>query len=243
METYPSGYELMAHRNLLTFCGQPLKQEQRELICQCASDYSELSLEELAATLCEWMEWYRPSGHLKTRECRELLQELQTHGVISLPPLRTGRPRGAMRAIAHTAQSEPHAAIKENLATLQPVNLRRVAQKADQKLWRELIDRYHYLGYRTAYGASVRYRIETEHQQPILLGCLQFSSPAWRMNARDHWIGWDENCRKANLPRIINNSRFLILPWVHVPNLASHVLALASHIRANVCQWLCEMPK
>ena len=94
-------------------------------------------------------------------------------------------------------------------------------------MWRELVDRYHYLGHRTAYGASLRYLIETPHREPAVLGCLQFSSAAWRMKAWDRWIGWDEACRQVNLPHLINNSCFLLLPWVRVPNLASHVLALA----------------
>lgn len=213
--------------DLPTFCGQPLKGAHLDMIRDCVSSYPDLSREELAATLCEWMHWYRANGRLKTRECRDLLQQLQTQGLISLPALRAGRPRGAATTIAHTAQGEPQTPIPDTLTDLQPIRLRRIEQSADQKEWRELIDRYHYLGYRTAFGASLRYLIETPHRQPAVLGCLQFSSAAWRMKARDHWIGWDEDGRKANLPRIINNSRFLLLPWVQVPNLASHVLALA----------------
>ena len=214
-------------QGLPTFCGQPLAASQLDLIRDCVSSYPGLSWEELAATLCEWMDWCRPNGRLKTRECRDLLQQLQTQGLICLPALRAGRPRGAATRIVHTTQGESHAPVQETLASLQPIRLRRIEQSTEGQQWRELMDRYHYLGYRTAFGASLRYLIETPHRQPAVLGCLQFSSAAWRMKARDHWIGWDEDCRKANLPRLINNSRFLLLPWVRVPNLASHVLALA----------------
>jgi hypothetical protein len=100
-------------------------------------------------------------------------------------------------------------------------------QPDEQRGWRELVGRYHYLGYRTAYGAALRYLIEASGPQPSVLGCLQFSSPAWRIKARDRWIGWDEVNRKQHLPRLLNNSRFLILPWVRIPHLASHVLALS----------------
>jgi len=215
------------NKDLPSFCGQPLKAAQLDLIRDCVSSYPGLSREELAATLCEWMAWCRPNGRLKTRECRDLLQQLQNQGLISLPALRAGRPRGTTTTIAHTTQEESHAPAQETLAALQPIRLRRVEQPDERRQWRELIDRYHYLGHRTAFGASVRYLIETPHRQPETLGCLQFSSAAWRMKARDHWIGWDEDGRKANLPRLINNSRFLILPWIQIPNLASHVLALA----------------
>ena len=220
---------------LPSFCGQPLEVEQLELIRRCVSSYPALSREELAATLCEWLDWSRPNGRLKTRECRELLVQLQEQGLITLPALRAGRPRGAATAIEHTAQGEPQAPVQENLADLQPIRLRRVELSTELHQWRELIDRYHYLGYRTAYGASLRYLIETPHRQNVVLGCLQFSSPAWRIKARDRWIGWDEAHRKANLLRLINNSRFLLLPWVRVPNLASHVLALA--LRAVIRDW------
>jgi len=216
------------NKDLPSFCGQPLKAAQLDLIRDCVSSYPDLSREELAATLCEWMNWCRPNGRLKTRECRDLLQQLQNQGLISLPELRAGRPQGRTTAIAHTTQTEPQPRVQGSLADLQPIRLRRVKQTADQQLWRELIDRYHYLGHRTAFGASVRYLIETPHRQHAVLGCLQFSSAAWRIKARDLWIGWDEDDRKANLPRIINNSRFLLLPWVQIPNLASHVLALAA---------------
>lgn len=213
--------------NPAVFCGQSLDAAQLELIRQCVTDYPHLSREELSATLCEWMDWRRPSGGLKTRECRDLLQHLQARELLTLPALRTGRPRGATTAIPHTAQGAPCAPIHEGLADLQPIRLRPVEQPDEQRLWRELIGRYHYLGHRTAYGASLRYLIETPHRQPAVLGCLQFSSATWRMKARDNWIGWNDDTRRANLPRLINNSRFLLLPWVQVPNLASHVLALA----------------
>lgn len=218
-----------------TFCGQPLAAPQLDLIRRCVASYPGLSREELAATLCEWLDWSRPNGRLKTRECRDLLQRLRALGLITLPARRAGRPRGAATTIMHTAQGEPQAPVHEDLARLQPIGLRRVQHAAEQHQWRELIDRYHYLGYRTAYGASLRYLIETPHRQPAVLGCLQFSSPAWRMQARDRWIGWDETGRQANLPHLISNSRFLLLPWVRVPNLASHVLALA--LRAVTRDW------
>jgi hypothetical protein len=89
------------------------------------------------------------------------------------------------------------------------------------------VDRYHYLGYRIPFGAQLQYFIQSGIDQANL-GCLQFSSPAWRMAARDHWIGWNDAQRLRNLQKIISNSRFLIFPWVRVKNLASSVLSLAA---------------
>lgn len=212
---------------LLTFCGQPVSRTQLELISQCVARYPGLSREELAATVCEWLDWRRANGGLKTRECRDLLQKLQEQTLLELPALRAGRPRGAATQTTHTQQGNAKVPHHCSLSAVQPIQLKRVEQPAEQRFWRELVARYHYLGYRTAYGASLRYLIKASSPQDDILGCLQFSSPAWRIKARDRWIGWNDVRREQCLPRLINNSRFLILPWVRIPNLASHVLALS----------------
>ncbi len=220
---------------LPTFCGTPLTPADLALIRACVARFARLSRTELAATVCQWLGWVRPNGHLKTRECRDLLQQLETLDWLQLPALRAGRPRGTATAVPRSAQGQPQTPVTGALRSLQPIALIRVTQPAEQTLWRELVGRYHYLGYRTAYGASLRYLIAATTGPQPLLGALQFSSPAWRMRARDAWIGWDEPTRRHNLPRLINNSRFLILPWVHVPHLASHVLALA--LRRVIVDW------
>jgi hypothetical protein len=109
-----------------------------------------------------------------------------------------------------------------------PVTLELVTQEEQRLLWRELVGRHHYLGHKVPFGAHLRYLIRIARPEPMPVGCLQFSSPAWRMAPRDEWIGWDAETRKQNLQQIVNNSRFLILPWVKVRNLASSVLALAA---------------
>jgi hypothetical protein len=99
---------------------------------------------------------------------------------------------------------------------------------AEQRLeFRELIGRYHYLGHAVPFGAQLRYLAYASQPARRVVACVQFSSPAWRMAVRDAWIGWDEATRQRNLQRVVNNSRFLILPWVRVQNLASAVLAQA----------------
>ena len=219
----------------VTFCGQPLSDEELTLIRQCVARFPGLSRAELAATVCEWLGWQRPNGRLKTRECRDLLEELAARELLALPALRAGRPRGAATTVAHTAEGDAKAPVAGPLPGFQPIRLRRVEQPAERALWRELMDRHHDRGHRTAYGASLRYLIETDVGEQRTLGGLQFSSPAWRMRARDTWIGWSEPARQRQLSRLINNSRFLILPWVQVPHLASHVLGLA--LRRVALDW------
>ena len=85
--------------------------------------------------------------------------------------------------------------------------------------------RYHYLGHRVPFGAHLRYLVFASRPARAVVGCLQFSSPAWRMAARDRWVGWDDRTRARNLQHVVNNSRFLLLPWVAVSNLASAVLS------------------
>ena len=97
---------------------------------------------------------------------------------------------------------------------------------AGRRLFQQYVQRYHPLGYRVPYGAQLRYLVRTRSDDA--LACLLFTSAAWKMAPRDHWIRWSEAARRANLSRVVNNARFLVLPWVQVPHLASHALALAA---------------
>jgi len=231
----------------LRFCGQPVSASQLELIGELAARYHRLSRQELTNTVCELLNWRRPNGQLKTRECRALLECLDEREAIGLPALRAGRPRGSPSAVPRTTQGEPGKPVHRPLGDVQPIRIERVDTSTEHRLWRELVGRYHYLGHRVAFGASLRYLITATLDRPTVLGCLQFSSPAWRMKARDTWIGWDKANRERHLQRIINNSRFLILPWVRIPNLASHALSLALRTvaqdweaRYGIRPWLAE---
>lgn len=212
-----------------TFCGQTLSPDQVKLIVDLTRRHAGLSRHELAATVCELLGWIRPNGHLKTAEARLMLEQLHERALIALPMLRQGRPRGAA-TVVETNPLVASAVVSTSLDALQPIWLQRVATSKEQGLWRTLIERDHYLGHRVPFGAHLRYLIYSAQPQATVLGCLQFSSPAWRMRARDEWIGWDDAMRAKNLQRILCNSRFLILSPIKVKNLASHVLALALRI-------------
>jgi hypothetical protein len=120
------------------------------------------------------------------------------------------------------------------LADYQPLRMQRIEDVAGRHLFQQYIQRYHPLGYRVPYGAQLRYLVRGRSQE--VLACLLFTSAAWKMAPRDRWIGWSDPARRANLPLLVNNGRFLILPWVAVPHLASHVLALAA--RQLPADWL-----
>jgi hypothetical protein len=106
-----------------------------------------------------------------------------------------------------------------------PIEIQRVTTADDRRLFRELVGRHHYLGHAVPFGAHLRYVIYATRPQRQVVACVQFSSPAWRMAPRDAWIGWDDATRVRHLPLVVNNSRFLVLPWVSVKNLASTILS------------------
>ena len=108
----------------------------------------------------------------------------------------------------------------------EPLELVLVEGEGDSRRWREQMERYHYLGCRVPFGANLRYWVRHRDRE---LACLLWTSPAWKMQARDAWIGWSDQQRQRNLQRIVNNGRFLILPWVRVKGLASKILALSAH--------------
>jgi hypothetical protein len=107
------------------------------------------------------------------------------------------------------------------------VQVTRVETPEERRLFRELVGRYHALRYRVPFGARVQYLVAIPAPTPTIVGGLQFSSAAWRMQARDAWIGWDDATRARFLPHVVNNSRLLVLPWVHIANLVSAALATA----------------
>jgi hypothetical protein len=198
------------------------------MIKELAQSLSGLSRAELAATVCELLGWQRASGRLKTRECRDLLERLAEQGAVALRRKSGGRPCGRRTTVPCTVHGQPQAPLVAQLAEVQPVCLRPVEGAEAHALWRELVGRYHYLGHATAFGASLRYFVEVSRPTRQVVGCLQFSSPAWRMAARDQWIGWSEAQRRAHLGAVVQQSRFLLLPWVRIAHLASHVLARAA---------------
>jgi hypothetical protein len=208
----------------LTFCGRIFGASELELMRQIARQFFGLGVTEIARTVCELLEWKRPSGGLKNHECRQLLERLQAEGFLQLPELRKLGGRGPRRADTSGPCCEP-ASIECTASQCEPLELTLVEGHAESRRWREQVERYHYLGCRVPFGAHLRYWVCNRERE---LACLLWTSPAWRMQARDAWIGWNDEQRQHNLQWIVNNGRFLILPWVRVKGLASKILALSA---------------
>jgi hypothetical protein len=215
----------MVPERLEKFCGRTVSAQQLSEIVEITETFPKLSRTELANTLCEIFSWKRPTGKLKGVECRQFLEQLEEKGLIKLPACREQYPTKDAGKVKWTKKGDIQPTICTQLKELLPIRLTRVNNQGQRQLWYEYVDRYHYLGYQLPFGAQLRYFIESDATDGIL-GCFQFSSPAWKMAPRDRWIGWSDGKRKVNLQKIINNSRFLILPWVQVKNLASMALSL-----------------
>lgn len=210
---------------VVRFLGTDVSDAQMATVRGVVREYPGLSRAEIAATVCELLGWTRASGRPKTRECFEWLEKLEGDGHVRLPQKRSGRPRGSKTSIPPPAAGDEREAVTGEARDVGPIRLERVCQSASRLRFRELVGHYHYLGYRVPYGAQLRYMVRSGRGE--ILGCLQFTSAAWRLAPRERWIGWDDARRKRLLVQVVCNSRFLILPWVRVRNLATTILARA----------------
>lgn len=168
--------------------------------------------------------WVAPDGRTKVMACADALLQMNRDGLIELPP--PANPGGARsRPIVFTPASDPGEPLVGHRGDLRSLQLIRVSSVPHGRLWRELIARYHYLGYQRPVGAQLRYLI---YDGDRLLGAIGFAGAAWKVACRDRFIGWDPAQREAHLYLVANNTRFLIVPWVRVKYLASSVLSLAA---------------
>ena len=208
----------------VTFCGRTFRAQEVELMRVVAHDYAGLGVTEIARTVCELLEWKRPNGGLKNHECRQLLERLQEQGVLRLPALRKLGGSGPRRVDLSQSRFDPEP-VECAAGECEPLELALVEGPAESRLWREHVERYHYLGCRVPFGAHLRYWVRNRQRE---LACLLWNSPAWKMKPRDVWIGWSDEQREHHLQWIVNNGRFLVLPWVRVKGLASKILALSA---------------
>lgn len=181
---------------------------------------------EIAYTLCEHLGWVTPAGRYRLNACLQLLSRLEEAGQVELPPAQQRRRRTEVGPPL-TARTEAVTEIKGPLAAWAPVTVEPVADIATSRLWNEYVQRYHPLGYKRPFGAHQRYFVCGGDGQERL-GCLLFAASAWQLAARDAWIGWSVEDRSQRLNGVVNNTRFLIFPWVQIPNLASKALALVT---------------
>ncbi len=175
----------------------------------------------LSKELCLLWDWRRTTGDLKDIACRSLLRKLEKLGYIRLPKVVNPKVNPARR---YSVQPVLHSKVPIDgpLKNLYPIAVQLVEKGYSLKLFKYFISAHHYLGWSGTIGENLKYLFFDRYDRP--LGCLMFGACAWKVKPRDTYIGWTPGVRKRNLSLIANNNRFLLLPWVNVPHLASHIL-------------------
>ena len=207
---------------MVRYCGRDFTPTEIALIHELLH-VPQMNRARLSREVCERLGWRRENGKLKDMSCRVALNRMHADGLITLPPPRNPKPV-AYRSYPHIEQAvcEPAVIPVIDLATL---TVDPVQSKADSLLWNAYIERHHYLGHTPMPGAQLRYFVRTEGQ---IVAALGFGAGAWKVKPRDQAIGWTLDQRQRNLHLIVNNARFLILPWIHCKNLASRILSLTA---------------
>lgn len=204
------------------YCGREFSADDIEAINRLMAQEPSLKRTPLSRQLCALFEWTQPNGELKDMTCRVALLRMQADGLITLPPSRIA----VQRVRPHFP---PTAATDAQTPLLQPVHevgaltLHPVTTTAASRLWNEYIARYHYLGYTPLSGSQIRYNVFCGER---LVALLSFGASAWKLAGRDRFIGWPEPQRLKNLQLVVNNARFLILPWIQSKGLASKILSM-----------------
>ena len=216
----------------LVIQGRAIRPEDVALIGDWLESHPDSNRTRLSRYLCQAWNWRNSAGRLKDMACRSLLLKLEARGQIQLPPRRTASVNALRNRQAPSVEHDQQV-IEGPLRSLRPVWIQPVAEGTSQaRLFQFLLQRYHYLGHRNCVGENLKYLAQDRHGRT--LGCLLFGSAAWKAAVRDRWIGWSSKQRARQLGLVTNNARFLLLPWVRVPHLASHLLGrVAARLSAD----------
>jgi hypothetical protein len=206
---------------MTVYCGRDFSTTELYQILQLIADNPEYHRADLSREVCRILQWYKADGGLKEMSCRVAMLRMHADGLIDLPTPRRTKP--ALLPFCSSSATDPKEPILHPVHHLGTLSLHLVGRN-DSSLWNEYIGRYHYLGYTPLPGAQLRYFVLLDQQVIALLG---FGAAAWQAAPRDDYIGWTHSLRKRHLPLVVNNARFLILPWIQVKNLASKILAMA----------------
>jgi len=207
--------------------GRVFKKSETILIMKLIETYQSLPRKELAYTICENLDWKNVGGNLKVDSCLRMLEKLDVSGTINIQPIKSRAKRErSSRQITDCLD------ISEKMELVGEIQCFRMSlelsdNRPQNKLWGDLVDRYHYLGYKKNFGLHLKYFIRIEGvKNPI--GCISFvSSGSYNLKARDEHIGWDEQDKNERLNLVINNNRLVVFPWIKINNLISQVLAQA----------------
>ncbi len=232
--------EQVMDNTIRVFSGRTFSSEDIELISWTKNKYPKLSRQELANTLCEFWGWTTPAGLPKRVQCVAFLEKLEAEGVITLPAKRQQKSAAPKSEKQKSEVLPPYIELNGKVKDYDPIYLEIARRGPALKRWKAYVDQYHMLGEKAVYGCRIQYFIKSGD---VELGCMLFSASSWALKSRDTWIDWAVADRKARLNLIVNNSRYLIFPWVKIKNLASKALSLvAKQIQADWLKEFCYAP-
>ena len=215
----------------LRYRGREIRQEDILYIRALIEGHPKESRRKLSARLCEAWQWRQANGALRDMVCRGMLLMLERAGQITLPPVSYVRHNPLVDRARPERVLIDKTPIEDPLRSLQPLKFEPVRRTAQEPLFNSLMEEHHYLGYEQPVGEHLKYLVWAEGRP---LACLAWSSAPRHLGSRDRYIGWDAAARRSHIRFIAYNSRFLILPWVRVEHLASHILSrMAARISAD----------
>jgi hypothetical protein len=203
------------------------------------AEHPQASRRQLSQQLCMAWNWVQANGALRDMVCRGLMLKLHRTGLIELPPVRRRPPNPLAERRPPGVVAVDTRPLQARLAELQPLELRQVRRTADEALFNSLLEQYHYLGYTQPVGEQLKYLV-LAHGWPV--ACLAWSSAPRHLGSRDRFIGWSMAARRQNIRLLAYNTRFLILPWVEVAHLASHLLGRLARVLSGDWQRLYGHP-
>ena len=223
----------------LVIRGRQLIPQDIDFIRSLIDQYHQQGRTFISKELCRVWNWHQPNGAFKDMACRELLRRLEQKGLIHLPAKKIDVNRRRKRLSPHLLSPEIHP-LRGTLRDFLPIELKMIRGTPEEALHNSLVSRYHYLGYGQIVGPHLKYLAYIQNR-PI--ACLSWGAAAWKVRCRDEFIGWSPGTRSQNLSFIVNNTRFLIVPWVHIPYLASHLLSQNNkRLASDWYQWYLYRP-
>ena len=225
--------------SILTYRNREVYSEDIDFIRRLISSNQDFGRCALSKQICRTWKWVQPNGQLKDMICRGLLLHLERQGYIKLPARKFTPKNPFLNPKKPDVVDVDNSLLNSDLNEIRPISIRQVRRTGDEKLFNGLIDQYHYLGYRRPVGEHLKY-IAFSQDRPI--ACLAFSSAARHLSSRDRFIGWEPEIRKRNIGFLAYNMRFLILPWIRISCLASHLLSQCARIISSDWQRLYKHP-
>jgi len=219
---------------LLSYRHRTITDEDLAFIRNLIAAHPTSSRWDLSKKLCVAWHWVQPNGALRDMVCRGMMLMLERAGLIELPPVRQApRQHNGKRVKSAIMLQCDESPVQMSLSELGALELRQVRRTPEEALFNSLIQQHHYLGYTQPVGEHLKYLVFAQNR-PV--ACLAWSSSPRHLGSRDRFIGWSKEARLANIRSLAYNTRFLVLPWVKVPHLASHILGrMARTLSADWC--------